>query len=143
MAWLMRCVHACSSYGQGSVQAMSLAGYVAWWQAVKAAGQPATLYLKDWHFVAEHPEHQVWPHCCRRCPHCIAGEGGSFDELDQGSVDWRVAERGRLQAYSTPVYAQEDWLNEFFDAKCAASGGAAGALACLHADSCCPLAGPV
>lgn len=49
----------CSSYGAAKVQTMSVEEYAAQWKAAKAAQEPSTLYLKDWHCAAEFPDYQV------------------------------------------------------------------------------------
>lgn len=38
---------------------MALNQYTEWWRECKAGKHEPTKYLKDWHFAAEFPEHQV------------------------------------------------------------------------------------
>ncbi|KAL6785224.1 hypothetical protein ACKKBG_A02960 [Auxenochlorella protothecoides x Auxenochlorella symbiontica] len=54
------CVSDCSQaseYGAQPAEIMSLAEYVSWWRRPDREG---VLYLKDWHFAAEHPEYQAY-----------------------------------------------------------------------------------
>lgn len=44
-------------YGEAHTEVMALRDYLAWWRDQQE--DKGALYLKDWHFVAEHPEYQV------------------------------------------------------------------------------------
>ena len=52
-------------YGEGASRIMRLSDYVHWWRTRDSCGDQAggagseSLYVKDWHFAAEHPKYQV------------------------------------------------------------------------------------
>ena len=91
---------------------MSLAEYLRWWQQHKAGLDDRLLYLKDWHFVNEFPGYQVcttaqipstWPECS--VPHLLVRPTQSKGQ----------SARFVAQAYTTPPYFQDDWLNQYYD----------------------------
>ncbi|KAK2078094.1 hypothetical protein QBZ16_003962 [Prototheca wickerhamii] len=53
-------------YGEGASRTMRLSDYVHWWRSRGSCGDQAggagseSLYVKDWHFAAEHPEYQAY-----------------------------------------------------------------------------------
>jgi hypothetical protein len=48
-----------ADYGADVVQEVRLAEYAAWWRQHSGGAPGPLLYLKDWHYAAEWPQHKV------------------------------------------------------------------------------------